>query len=75
MSKLIDITNISLDLVDECHLFLNPVIGGGGKPASPAEAGRHVLHSRGEAYWKHANPLVTKPGTIPQLAGHIVESL
>src|SRR5258708_24066179 len=24
------------DLVDECHLFLNPVIVGGGKPALPA---------------------------------------
>jgi dihydrofolate reductase len=27
---------LEADLVDECHLFLNPVIVGGGKPAFPA---------------------------------------
>ena len=26
---------LEADLVDECHLFLNPVIVGGGKPAFP----------------------------------------
>jgi dihydrofolate reductase len=30
------------DLVDECHLFLNPVIVGGGKPAFPAALRRNL---------------------------------
>jgi dihydrofolate reductase len=30
------------DLVDECHLFLNPVIVGGGKPAFRAVLRRHL---------------------------------
>ena len=30
------------DLVDECHLFLNPVIVGGGKPAFRAALRRNL---------------------------------
>ena len=30
------------DLVDECHLFVNPVIVGGGKPAFPAALRRNL---------------------------------
>ena len=33
---------IESDLVDECHLFLHPVIVGGGKPAFPLDARRHL---------------------------------
>jgi dihydrofolate reductase len=33
---------LEADLVDECHLFLNPVIVGGGKPAFPAALRRKL---------------------------------
>ncbi len=33
---------LEADLVDECHLFLNPVIVGGGKPAFPAALKRSL---------------------------------
>lgn len=33
---------IGADLVDECHLFLNPVIVGGGKAAFPAALRRNL---------------------------------
>lgn len=33
---------LEADLVDECHLFLNPVIVGGGKPAFRAALRRHL---------------------------------
>jgi dihydrofolate reductase len=33
---------LEADLVDECHLFLNPVIVGGGKPAFPAAVRRNL---------------------------------
>jgi dihydrofolate reductase len=33
---------LEADLVDECHLFLNPVIVGGGKPAFPAALRRNL---------------------------------
>jgi dihydrofolate reductase len=33
---------LELDLVDECHLFLNPVIVGGGKPAFRATLRRNL---------------------------------
>ncbi|MGB6985720.1 MAG: dihydrofolate reductase family protein, partial [Candidatus Aquilonibacter sp.] len=33
---------IEADLVDECHLFLNPVIVGGGKPAFPSALRRKL---------------------------------
>jgi dihydrofolate reductase len=33
---------LEADLVDECHLFLNPVIVGGGKPAFRASLRRHL---------------------------------
>lgn len=33
---------LEADLVDECHLFLNPVIVGGGKPAFPARLRRSL---------------------------------
>ena len=33
---------LELDLVDECHLFLNPVIVGGGKPAFRAALRRNL---------------------------------
>ena len=33
---------LEADLVDECHLFLNPVILGGGKPAFPAGLRRNL---------------------------------
>ena len=33
---------IEADLVDECHLFLNPVIVGDGKPAFPATLRRNL---------------------------------
>jgi dihydrofolate reductase len=33
---------LDADLVDECHLFLNPVIVGGGKPAFRAALRRHL---------------------------------
>jgi dihydrofolate reductase len=33
---------LQADLVDECHLFLNPVIGGGGKPAFPPALRRNL---------------------------------
>jgi len=33
---------LEADLVDECHLFLNPVIVGGGKPAFRADLRRHL---------------------------------
>jgi dihydrofolate reductase len=33
---------LEADLVDECHLFLNPVIVGGGKPAFRADVRRNL---------------------------------
>jgi dihydrofolate reductase len=33
---------LEADLVDECHLFLNPVVVGGGKPAFPAALKRNL---------------------------------
>jgi len=33
---------IAAGLVDECHLILNPVIVGGGKPALPADVMRQL---------------------------------
>jgi dihydrofolate reductase len=33
---------LEADLVDECHLFLNPVIVGGGKPAFRAALRRNL---------------------------------
>jgi len=33
---------LEADLVDECHLFLNPVIVGGGKPAFRAGLRRNL---------------------------------
>ena len=33
---------LEADLVDECHLFLHPVIVGGGKPAFPAAVRRNL---------------------------------
>ncbi|HEY2555070.1 MAG TPA: dihydrofolate reductase family protein, partial [Candidatus Cybelea sp.] len=33
---------LDADLVDECHLFLNPVIVGGGKPAFRAGLRRNL---------------------------------
>ena len=33
---------LDADLVDECHLFLNPVIVGGGKPAFPPALRRNL---------------------------------
>lgn len=33
---------IQADLVDECHLFINPVVVGGGKPALPAAVRRNL---------------------------------
>ena len=33
---------LEANLVDECHLFLNPVIVGGGKPALPAGLRRNL---------------------------------
>ena len=33
---------IEADLVDECHLFLHPMIVGGGKPAFPATLRRNL---------------------------------
>jgi dihydrofolate reductase len=33
---------LEADLVDECHLFVNPVIVGGGKPAFPAALRRNL---------------------------------
>ena len=33
---------LEADLVDECHLFLNPVIVGGGKPAFLADRRRNL---------------------------------
>jgi dihydrofolate reductase len=33
---------LEADLVDECHLFVNPVVVGGGKPAFPAAFRRNL---------------------------------
>ena len=33
---------LEADLVDECHLFVNPVVVGGGKPAFPASLHRKL---------------------------------
>jgi dihydrofolate reductase len=33
---------LEADLIDECHLFLNPVIVGGGKPAFRAALRRNL---------------------------------
>lgn len=33
---------LKADLVDECHVFVHPVILGGGKPAFPAISRRHL---------------------------------
>jgi len=33
---------LEADLIDECHLFLNPVIVGGGKPAFQTALRRHL---------------------------------
>jgi dihydrofolate reductase len=33
---------LKADLVDECHLFVNPVVVGGGKPAFPAGLRRNL---------------------------------
>ena len=37
---------LAAGLVDECHLFLHPVVVGGGKPALPEQVGLELLDLR-----------------------------
>jgi dihydrofolate reductase len=55
-------------LVDECHLFVRPVLIGGGKPAFPGDTrrGLELLESRqlsdGVVYLRYAVPAITPQG-------------